>query len=279
MKLGIIEADQFLVLENIEDAKLFFELDAKIKAKQSINLWLGVKSQPSNFVRSAMSYASHEAEGNDPVAQTMATALELTAIHTGKDVSLVEYCKIADKYISEFHEYILSEIQEGNFVRLNKMACGCSVNDLTGFDSYQDINELETYNFMLSGEINMDFSIKNKIVVLENSTRLPINLVKNFNNITNTTPEELQIITSFKKKSILFKKSDFVKFFLDGVKNGLQTIVCDTTGQDVGNIKELKDVIEYVAKTFPYKTFNAYISTYRKELFSTNLPNINVVFI
>ena len=56
MKAGIINKNQFLILESIQDAKLFCELDAKIKAHQSINFWFGVKLQPSNFQRDPMSY-------------------------------------------------------------------------------------------------------------------------------------------------------------------------------------------------------------------------------
>lgn len=278
MKAGIINKNQFLILESIQDAKLFCELDAKIKAHQSINFWFGVKLQPSNFQRDPMSYAQHEGEGNNPIAPTMGTMIELT-LRSGKDVSLVDYCNIADNLTAGFHQYILSEIQAGKPFRLNKKACGCGIDDLSCFESYQDINELEMHNFMLGGDIAMDFKIKSKIVVLENASWVPTRLVEKFCKLTNNNPEEVQIITSFKQKSILYQEKDFVKFFLDGIANGLETIVCDTTGQDERNISALKKVIEYVASIFPDKTFNAYIDTYNKEIFTTALPNINVVFL
>lgn len=278
MKVGIIDKNQFLILENIKDAKLFCELDAKIKAKQSVNFWLSFKLQPSNFRQSPMSFASHEREGNNAVAPTMATMLELTAM-SGKAVSLVDYCLLADNMTAGFHQCILDEVNNNKLFRLNKSACGCPIDDLTCFESYQDINELEMHNFMLGGDIAMDFKISSKIIVLENASWVPTKLIEKFCKLTNNNPEELQIITSFKQKTILFEEKDFIKFFLDGVANGFETIVCDTTGQDTRNVSALKKVIEYVASIFPNKTFNAYISTYSKEQFATNLPNINVVFL
>ena len=265
-----------LVLETIEDFNIYKVIDEKVKAHQSVNLWFGFHSQ--KFRDTIGTYAQHEAEGSNGMAQVMATYTTLAQM-SGKDVNLANYCLVADNIVAELYQYMKETINKGKFIRINKSGGTCSIGtDLSEYAVIQDINELELHQFLLNGEIDTKFVMNNKTVVIENASYIP-QVVERYCKLTSTDPKTIQVITSFKQKSILFKDEDYIKFFMEGVANGLENIVFETSAQDERNIRNLKRIFEFIANKFPEKIFNIFIATWKKDLFETELPNIKVIYL
>jgi hypothetical protein len=106
------------------------------------------------------------------------------------------------------------------------------------------INEQELYNYLLLGEINAEFKITGETVILENSPRIPTEVLKRFCNLTKTEPDEIQIITHLKLKGLLFKDSDWFRLFREGKERGLKNIVFATSAQDKSQLKDLQNILE-----------------------------------
>jgi hypothetical protein len=94
---------------------------------------------------------------------------------------------------------------------------------------------------------------------------------------------DIQIITSFKSKSLLFNDSDFINFFEHGFVNcNLANIVFETTAQDSNQILSIKAILESCMKKRLNKQLNVFVMTYgesSKLLFNTILPNIKITFL
>jgi hypothetical protein len=125
----------------------------------------------------------------------------------------------------------------------------------------------------------MEFKLKNKTIVIENASYVPKKVIEKYCAISDTAPETIQIVNSFKQKCILFDEKDYIKLFIEGVENGLENIVFETSGQDEKNISNLIKIFGYIANKYPDKHFYIYVLTYNEELFTTELPNVTVVFL
>lgn len=270
----------FLCLENKEDLKLYHEIDLNIKSKQAVGFWMGLKSQPDNFKRNAIGYLAHENRCNqNGMASIMALKLESKQGET----SIIEYCQEADNIIGRVHSSQLSLINSGNMIRINESGGYCPINTLEEYYSIEDINEQEMHNWILYKDIKSKFEISSETIVIENDSRIPKKLIEKYCKENNENPDNIQVITSFKMKSILFKPEDYIKFFSDGIKNhNLKNIVIETTAQDMSQVKSIKDVFEYVmSKMHPDKHLNIYVMLHcdENDMFSTKVNNITLKFI
>lgn len=270
----------FLCLENKEDLKLYHEIDLNIKSKQAVGFWMGLKSQPDNFKRNAIGYLAHENRCNqNGMASIMALKLESKQGET----SIIEYCQEADNIIGRVHSSQLSLINSGNMIRINESGGYCPINTLEEYSSIEDINEHEMHNWILYKDIKSKFEISSETIVIENDSRIPKKLIEKYCNENNENPDNIQVITSFKMKSILFKPEDFINFFSDGIKNhNLKNIVIETTAQDRSQVKSIKDVFEYImTKIHPDKHLNIHLMLHcdENDIFSTKVKNITLKLI
>jgi hypothetical protein len=270
----------FLCLENKHDLQLYHDIDLNIKSKQAVGFWMGLKSQPSHYTRTAINYLAHENRCNhNGIASLMAVKL-----HTKQgETSVVEYCQEADNIIGKIHYTQLSLINSGSMIRINESGGYCPINTLENYLSIEDINEQEMHNWILHKDIKSKFEISSETIVIENDSRIPKKLIEKYCKENNENPDNIQVITSFKFKSILFKPEDYIKFFSDGIKNhNLKNIVIETTAQDMSQVKSIKDVFEYVmSKIHPDKHLNVHVMLHcgENDVFSTKVSNITLKFI
>ena len=264
-----------VILENMDDLMVYVPLNAKIKAKQAIGFWVGFKNQPSNFVRSPLSYAQHEGD-HGGMSNLMAHHL---TYNEKSPVSLVDFCNTSDSFINDIHVQMYKYISEGKVICVNYKGGYCGWNSIEELNpkSVIDINDKQLHNYLLQKEIFGEFKITSSTVVIENDNYIPDTVITSFCNLTNINRKDLQIIQGFKTKTLLFENQDWIKFFRDGIKDyGLQNIVFETTAQDGGQILGLKSLLENLNVPL-----NIYIKLYGddKSIFKTDNKNINVIFL
>jgi hypothetical protein len=213
----------------------------------------------------------------------MATLMALKLESKQGETSIIEYCSESDNIINRVHSSQLSLINSGNMIRINESGGYCPINTLEEYSSIEDINEIEMQNWILFKDTKSKFEISSETIVLENDSYAPKRLIEKYCKENNENPDNIQVITSFKMKSILFKPEDYIKFFSDGIKNhNLKNIIIETTAQDMSQVKSIKDVFEYVmSKMHPDKHLNVYVMLHCNEndMFSTKVNNITLKFI
>src|SRR6185369_10538466 len=195
-------------------------------------------------------------------------------------------CNDADNIIDEMHKAMLLYVKDGRVVRVNQHGgyCPIEASEFITYESVTDLNEEEMYNYIVYGTTDYRFEVTSHTLVIENGKYLPTKLVDTFCNITGTPHAEVQVITNFKTKSILFRPVDFKTFFKDGIeKHGLKNIVFQTSAQDSRQIEGLKQIMQSVMFRYPERTLNIYVSisdyNRNKALFETKSPNITITFL
>lgn len=266
----------FLCIENMQDAEYFTGINSILKSKQAINFWMGFKSQ--NFRSTPMDYLCHEdRESKNGIANVLALQMSLSE----KPTSIADYCSNADKLIMNMNSSILDIVDKGKMVRVFYNGGYCPIENLEEYSEVWDINEQEAYNYLLHKTIDFKFEINKASLVIENDSYIPERLVTKFCDESGNKKEDIQIFTSFKHRTLLFKKEDYIKLFNDGITNGLRNIIFETTAQDQGQVNNIKQVFEYVMSKHPDKHLNIYARVYdkNKKLFTSVLQNINIVFL
>lgn len=265
----------FICLETEQDADSYSHVNAEIKAHQSVNFWMGFKSQ--TFRQSPSDYYEHE-ESQDNI---MGAALSVKLSFAQKPVSLVEYCNDSDNIINEMNNRIFKYIRRGDKVRINSNGGYCPISDFEGYEIVKDITEIEMFNFLLHKETDYTFEISGKYLVIENDRHIPEYLIKSFSEKTGISPKQVQIFNSFKHRTVLFKEGHFIKLFKDGIKQGLEAIIFETTAQDVPQINKLKAVFEHLMPFYPDRTLNIWCKIYEhnRKLITSNVKNIKINFL
>lgn len=265
----------FICLESKEDADTYSKINDKIKSRQAVSFWMGFKSQ--NFRATPLDYLVHEVSDNNSIASVLAAKMQCKEEPT----SLVQYCNYSDNIINDMNNCIYRYINRGDKVRLNVAGGYCPIRDIEGYESAEDINEQQMLNFLLHRDINFDFKIEGDSVLIENDSYIPKELVRLFSEKNNKRIEDVQILASFKHRTLLFKDHDFIKLFTDGVEQGLQNVVFKTIAQDVPQINKLKSVLEAVMGKYPNKILHIWCSIpqYSQKLINTKTDNIRIHFL
>jgi len=267
----------FICLENKQDAEYFTQVNSLIKSKQAISFWMGFKSQEGFIRHDPMNFVAHEVRENG-----IASLLAMKMNYSQEPTSLVQYCSNADALISDMNSTIFEYIEKGWGIRLNAVGGYCPIKlDVGEYEKVVDINEQEMYNFLLHKDIDFKFEIKKESVVIENDNYIPKDIISSFCQLTDTAKNDIQIFSSFKHRTILFKQEDYIKFFNDGIKSGMKNVIFETTAQDQSQISKIKQVFEYLMSKHTDKTINIYAKVYEKDkpLFETKLKNINIIFL
>jgi len=264
----------FICLESKDDLVKYQAINEQVKSKQAVDFWFGFKSH--KFRNSPTSYAQHELESNNTIGLPLAIKMDLSE----KPTSIIDFCSMADNIINDMHSCMFKYIDIGEMVRINYMGGYCPIDNLNEYHTVIDINEQEMYNFIVCGDIKSVFEINSDTIVIENNKYIPEELVNKFNEFTSIPKNNIQVITSFKSKSLLFKDEDYIKFFNDGIiKHNLKNIVFETTAQDTRQIDGIKKVFEYLMSKHTNRILTIYVKTYHKELFKTKSNNINIIFL
>lgn len=276
MKLGTVvthkkEIFQTLILENSKDLALYIPLNQQIKSKQAVNFWFGFKSQ--SYRESVSDYLVHE-DNKNTIAKVLAIKMEYK--NTGS-TSIIDFCNDTDKIIYDVHKRMCEFIYRGDMVKVNNLGGFCNIQDFSDFNSVVDINEQEMYNYLISGQIDLNLKITSDTIVIENASAVPMNLISSYCELTNSQPDNIQIITSFKQKTLLFTDKDWFKFFSEGIKlYNLKNIIFETTAQDQKQIRSLKTLLEKLDTEF-----NIFIKTgkHNHKLFKSDNPKIKISFL
>ncbi len=284
MKLATVtdhkQSYSVVVLEDVQDVADYRAIDEQIKSRQAVGFWMGFKT--NGFHADPLNYAAHQLESGNTVGLLMANCLGLSE----SPVSMLDYCQKADSIFNDMYKSMAEFVQDKRWglVSVNRLGGYCPINkkDLQQYTDIIELNEQELYNYLLSGETEFEMKITSATIVIENDRRIPSGLIQQYCGLTSTSPESLQVITSFKLKTILFEEKDWITFFMNGIKNGgLTNIVFRTTGQDFIQISGIKRVFEYIMNLFPDKTLNLFIKAYAKDrdMFTTDAKNINITFL
>lgn len=273
----------FLCLENLQDAEWFVEINSKMKSKQAVGWWMGYKTFDGPFHKDPIGYDQHESESGNGIGSVLATQLALGVLKG----TLIDYCNASDKIIIDMNNTILKWINQNKFVRINKDGGYCSIEkeEIEEYETVKDINEEEALTLLLHKDLNFEMKITRPTLVIENFNYIPKTCIEVFSKHTNSNLEDIQTITSFKYKTILFNEKDYFNFFKEGFENGLKNLVFETTAQDSIQILKIKRLLESLMSKFTSKVLNVYvrISSYHKDkiepYFKTNLSNIKVHFL
>lgn len=269
----------FLYLENESEVSDYIAIDHIIKSKQSINLLFGFKRQ--TFHNDFSNYAIHEAESSNTLAKVLPLVINLSPEPCN---NIFDYCNITDNLLKSLYESFYKWVRKGYVVRINHSCGACYVDSV---ENTVEITTQQMYNWMLNRSIENDMQITSKVISIENDVTLHESIVKLYSNSIGCKPEDIHQINNFKLRTILFEAKDYYSFFLKGIMQGLDTIVFQTTAQDIKQITDIKQLLESIMKQYPERILKVYIrcseylvqSNTENGLFSVNIPNIKINFI
>lgn len=268
---------KLLVIENHEELNAFTEISQLLRSKQSVSFWFGLKS--SWYANDALSYVGHEA-GNAAIEQALAIKMTFA-----EKMSIVDFCNTADTYINQMHENMLKFMDKGEFIRVNYHGGYCPIKpDLSGYDEVIEINHQQMYNYLVHKDTDFDFKIKAKAIVIENAARwYPKELVQKASEMLSIPPDEIQLINNFKQHTMMFKDEDYFRFFMDGIHQGLETIIFESSGTDKNQIVNMKRLMEAIYSRPETKDKKLTLIARASEKLQTELtatnPNISIKFI
>lgn len=282
MKHGIItdfkdKSYPHIILENLEDAAIYFAMDDQVKAQHSANFWMGFKSQ--SFWATMSDYYVHESESHNYMGCFLGLKCDFR-----ESTSLMEFCNMSDSLISDIHKSMYRYIKEGYLIRINSKGGYCWIKDTSDYKDLVDIDQHQLYNFIINGGLNNDLKITAKSIVIENDNYYPKEVIEAYATAFKAPKEDLQVITSFKQKTLIFTSNEFYSLFKDGIKNyGLTNIIFETTGQDQKQIRDIKKLFESLAtESNPLNIFirvSRYKESQFKKLFETTSKHININFL
>lgn len=248
-----------LIIENSNDVLLYNDILAHKNANDNTELWFGFKSQ--NFRNTISDYMIHETK---PTPESKLLAFKLD--HKETDTSLLEYCEMSDNIVSDKCASILKYINQGKTVRINKMGGYCFIddNDINNYDELFEPTVQELNNFIYFGELKKDkIKITKSSVIIENGTYVSDSFKEKLKDLGIDECDEL---LDFKRNIRIYTDEDIVKIFVDGVKNGLKNICFETTGQDLHQVRKMKELLDNVVK-LTKTDITLYIESYNKKVF------------
>ena len=138
----------FILIEDMEDYLEFINHDGPVRAKESVDFWIGFKSQ--NFRTTPLNYMCHEF--NDSL---MAPILALQLDTAEEPTSLIKYCENSDDLIKGINESILGFLRGGKVARINSTGGLCSI----------EKKEIEEYklSYMDPSKLKQFYGIKSQV--------------------------------------------------------------------------------------------------------------------
>jgi hypothetical protein len=262
MKIGYYKDTDYLhlLLETNEDIEKYYDVWSNIEAEGNVGLLFGFKSQ--GFRKTLSDYLCHE----DSYASSSKRLLAFRLDSKQTDTSLIEACSISDKILID--KFLLMKKIRNNFnqiVRLNPSGGMCGINDLSDYENIIEIDDSNMKiltNYLINKTIeDNDLVINSRTIIIENSKTAEIfakrlNKAYGFNNI--------QVLNFFKNRTYNYKDSDYIELLENGIKNGLENICIDTTGQDLRQLLMINNISRYLETT--NHKLNLYILTSNKEV-------------
>jgi len=268
------ETFYFVSIDTLEEAEIYREVSSKIMSKQAINLWTEFKSQ--KFYGDMNGFLAHCPECRAPIKSLLSIKMMLSET----EVSLIDFCKMADEIISKTNDSVRSLINRGKTVLLNSKFTMCMVTDDSEYEFISDINKEQMINFFLHRDINYKLQIDKPNVFIRNSNYISKNGVQEFCDMVGVNENDIQFIDDFKRRTLLFREEDFVQFFSEGIAN-LKTIFVRLYDYDYFQIIDIKNSLTTVLENVDKKINLAVIDCYERDrhLFDFANNNINIKFL
>lgn len=129
---------------------------------------------------------------------------------------------------------------------------------------YASVVLSEINYYMITGGIKeRDFEVAANVLVIENSTDIDNSVLSYLedNNIT-----EYQILNQFETYQNLYSESDWGKIFVNGIKNGLHTIVFNTQGYSINQLDLLTKLVKSIDLPHELKIVTNYDLSYLNDV-------------
>lgn len=266
MKIGIMrhkgEFISYLLLETIEDVHDYSE--TWISHNGHANIQALFSSKNTDDYKNIVTH-----QQTNSVGKILAFQLEMKAT----DTSITKFCQMHDEIMFKKLDSFIRHIISGKVLRLNG-AGGYCFTDYSEFIEVLEPTELQVNNFIIHGNFEykgLDFN--HKTVVLENSNELDLSLRIEMNEKF----PGFHPISSFKNITTGLKPETIINLLVEGLENGLENLVFETSGLDTFQLKESATLLA-ISLNQTKTHLNLYIKTSKKEIFSyfENIPNLSV---
>ena len=87
------------------------------------------------------------------------------------------------------------------------------------------------------------------------------------------------LLNNFRDAIYGYKEKQYYEMFNQAIENGLTTIIFETTLNDMNQITQLKNILELVMKSNPYKFLEIRIMTNTKHNIKSGTKNIKIISI
>lgn len=267
MKIGVKNRDIFgnkngdkaftnLIIENLADSDKYYEILAPKVAQEHSDIFFGFNSQ--SYRTSISDYIIHEGLSS---AETKLLCFKLSQKDT--DTDMIEFSQMSDNIINEKCNNIKKYVEKGYTVAINSVGGYSFVEDISMYDELIEPTDEQIKTFIYKGSLQKpSLEITKRTVIIENDKEISTTL-------KNKLPSEIQEydeLVDFKRNISLFTDEEIVTAFVKAVKNGMENIVFETTGQDLQQIIKMNLLLNKV-KDITKVNISLYILSYNEKVY------------
>lgn len=178
MKIGILkDRNQFghkdgtdnyihLLVENIDDVGVYYNILNDRNAKENTDLYLGFKSQ--SYREYISDYAIHESNSK---AETIVLLHKLNNKET--NTSLLEFCQMSDDIVLQKCLSFTKYVNNGKIIRVNNVGGYCFIDDTEDYDELFEPTVEQIESFIRKGDLDKPtINLTKEVLVVENSNYL-----------------------------------------------------------------------------------------------------------
>lgn len=255
-----------LILETMEDVQVYFKASSELSAKQFLNIWVAMKggqTWPHYFNQRV-----HQAS-----IAGAAMKISFQAEETGK-VSLIEGCEIHDKLLYGKLQSMIRIMMSGDKIRVSSKGGYSNFDDM--FQTHEEMvcNENQMKEYLMGFDnIKIEFTISKPIIVIENESMISKELSKKIDDLKYDY-KTYETLFNFKYRTENWEGKEFFKFFDDGIKNGLHTIIAETSLYDKEQFEKLTAILKKVMNNNPDHTLEVKLLTTNTNELSEHISNL-----
>lgn len=243
-----------LILETAEDVQIYFDASSKLGIQQFIDIWTELKGGQTwpHYFNERIHQAS---------VKGALTMVSMKAEQAG-ECSLVDACEINDKLLFNKLRSMRKMIENGEQIRVS------SKGGYSGFDEmYQTHEEMECTEkqmreYLLAKDgMKFDLAISRNIIIIENESMVSDVLDRKIRNELKIHYSDYEPVLNFKYRTDNWTAAEFYKLFDDAVKNGLHTIIVETSINDKQQFESMAELLKKVMGNNPNKSLEVKILT------------------
>lgn len=257
MKLALIsyaklkgEKHWNLILESVEDVQTYFDASSSVGASQFLDVWQEMKKGHDS---------SHTVNQRVHQSSVVGAAMTIAIRATEKPVTLVDACAIHDKLLyAKFMNMLKFITVLGQKIRVNSKGGYSAFDDMFQTHEELEIDEKQMREFLIaSDDFKCKLSLSKPIIVLENDSIISDELHKKIEyNGLGLNYNDWEPIMNFKFRTENWTFEDFFELFDKAVKNGLHTIIAETTLYQEEQFGRMTKILKKVMQNNPGKTLS-----------------------